>query len=537
MVKSSVSFAASAALLMVAANAAYRPNGKWPTSTGKVKYTEPYIIKAGEVFDGKMQTFDRSDISCTGGEGQKDSAVFLVEAGGTLKNAIIGKHQKEGVHCSKSDCTIENVWWDDVCEDALSIKGGSPSSVSTITNCGARYAEDKVVQHNGYGTVKIKGFFAQEFGQLYRSCGTCGDIPRTVTVEDVYAVDPKVIVTVNKNYGDQATLKNIHVKTTNGKDDVKVCRWSQGSKNPAILGNGPSAVRIRKWPNLTKLSDAPSVSTSSSPQDPPNSSTNSSETITSGTGSTTEYSDSEQSASSTDNSYVKPQNITDDTTDKADVLMDDGDEPADGLEATGSKMGLTTETGDSEQSTLSYMKPQKINVTKKSKDNAAIRKEVTKDYADESVDTSEATGSDTGSTKETSNSEKLGLDNDYSPTKPQNVTEEVGDNAERQMDDDEAQSDCADEPANVLDATTTETDSTAETSDSEQLDLGNDYSPTKSQNVTKEKRDNAKAPMDNVDEPDLADEAMDDAKVPKDDEPADYAEVPTGYDDESDGLS
>ncbi|CAH0476121.1 unnamed protein product [Peronospora belbahrii] len=446
MVKSSVSFAASAALLMVAANAAYRPNGKWPTSTGKVKYTEPYIIKAGEVFDGKMQTFDRSDISCTGGEGQKDSAVFLVEAGGTLKNAIIGKHQKEGVHCSKSDCTIENVWWDDVCEDALSIKGGSPSSVSTITNCGARYAEDKVVQHNGYGTVKIKGFFAQEFGQLYRSCGTCGDIPRTVTVEDVYAVDPKVIVTVNKNYGDQATLKNIHVKTTNGKDDVKVCRWSQGSKNPAILGNGPSGTLCdysesdihinNKSPQTEqsipstsgpysevaqseKMSDAPSVSTSSSPQDPPNSSTNSSETITSGTGSTTEYSDSEQSASSTDNSYVKPQNITDDATDKADVLMDDGDEPADGLEATGSKMGLTTETGDSEQSTSSYMKPQKINVTKKSKDNAAIRKEdvVTKDYADESVDTLEATGSDTGSTKETSNSEKLGLDNDYSPTK------------------------------------------------------------------------------------------------------------------------
>ncbi|CAH0476118.1 unnamed protein product [Peronospora belbahrii] len=524
MVKSSVSFAASAALLMVAANAAYRPNGKWPTSTGKVKYTEPYIIKAGEVFDGKMQTFDRSDISCTGGEGQKDSAVFLVEAGGTLKNAIIGKHQKEGVHCSKSDCTIENVWWDDVCEDALSIKGGSPSSVSTITNCGARYAEDKVVQHNGYGTVKIKGFFAQEFGQLYRSCGTCGDIPRTVTVEDVYAVDPKVIVTVNKNYGDQATLKNIHVKTTNGKDDVKVCRWSQGSKNPAILGNGPSGTLCdysesdihinNKSPQTEqsipstsgpysevaqsdKMSDARSVSTSSSPQDPPNSSTNSSETITSGTGSTTEYSDSEQSASSTDNSYVKPQNITDEATDKADVLMDDGDEPADGLEATGSKNGS-----------------------------------VTKDYADESVDTSEATGSDTGSTKETSNSEKLGLDNDYSPTKPQNVTEEVGITPKDRWTTTRP-SRTAYEPANVLDATTTETDSTAETSDSEQLDLGNDYSPTKSQNVTKEKRDNAKAPMDNVDEPDLADEAMDDAKVPKDDEPADYAEVPTGYDDES----
>ncbi|KAE8966653.1 hypothetical protein PR002_g28303, partial [Phytophthora rubi] len=182
------------------------PDGTWPTSTGSVKFTAPHVIKAGEVFDGKMQTFDRSDITCTGGEGQKDTAVFLVEAGGTLKNAIIGKNQKEGVHCDDHDCTIENVWWDDVCEDALSVKGGTASSVTTVTNCGARYASDKVVQHNGHGTVKINGFFAQEFGKLYRSCGTCGNIARTVTVENVYAIDPLVsLVTVNKNYNDQAT--------------------------------------------------------------------------------------------------------------------------------------------------------------------------------------------------------------------------------------------------------------------------------------------------------------------------------------------
>ncbi|KUF85248.1 hypothetical protein AM588_10001109 [Phytophthora nicotianae] len=217
------------------------PDGTWPASTGTVQYTEPHTIKAGEVFDGKMQTFERSDITCSGGEGQKDTAVFLVEAGGTLKNAIIGKNQKEGVHCDDHDCTIENVWWDDVCEDALSIKGGTASSVTTVTNCGARYASDKVVQHNGYGTVKIDGFFAQEFGKLYRSCGTCGDIPRTVTVDNVYAIDPLVsVITVNKNYGDQAKLSNIHVKTTNGNNDVKVCQWSQGGSSPSNLGDGPS---------------------------------------------------------------------------------------------------------------------------------------------------------------------------------------------------------------------------------------------------------------------------------------------------------
>eukprot|EP00644_Phytophthora_capsici_P011942 jgi/Phyca11/15237/fgenesh1_pg.PHYCAscaffold_12_\ len=206
------------------------PDGTWPASTGTVLYKKPYIVKAGEVFDGKMKT-----------RGPEGHGVFLVEAGGTLKNAIIGKNQKEGVHCDDHDCTIENVWWDDVCEDALSIKGGTASSVTTVTNCGARYAEDKVVQHNGYGTVKIDGFYAQEFGKLYRSCGTCGNIPRKVTVENVFAIDPLVsVITVNKNNNDQATLKNIYVKTTNGKNNVKVCQWSQASKTPSNLGDGPS---------------------------------------------------------------------------------------------------------------------------------------------------------------------------------------------------------------------------------------------------------------------------------------------------------
>ncbi|ETL95680.1 hypothetical protein L917_06557, partial [Phytophthora nicotianae] len=85
------------------------PDGTWPTSTGMVQYSEARVIKAGEVFDGKMQTFERSDVSCEGQtESGADTAVFKMEPGATLKNAIIGKNQMEGVHCDKHDCTIEN---------------------------------------------------------------------------------------------------------------------------------------------------------------------------------------------------------------------------------------------------------------------------------------------------------------------------------------------------------------------------------------------------------------------------------------------
>ena len=50
-----------------------------------------------------------------------DFVPLPLQDGATLKNAIIGEDQIEGVHCEGS-CTIENVWWAAVCEDALSLK-------------------------------------------------------------------------------------------------------------------------------------------------------------------------------------------------------------------------------------------------------------------------------------------------------------------------------------------------------------------------------------------------------------------------------
>ncbi|KAG1697268.1 hypothetical protein DVH05_016553 [Phytophthora capsici] len=242
MAKSFAPLVATAALFLATTSAASLPNGSWPASKGTVQYKQAYIVKAGEVFDGKMKTYERSDVSCQEQtESGADTSVFKVEAGGHLKNVIIGKNQMEGVHCDKHDCIIENVWWDDVCEDALSVKGGTASSVTKVIGGGARYADDKVIQHNGFGTVDIDGFYGEDISKLYRSCGTCGNRPKTVNVKNVYVVNPtNAIVTVNKNWGDKATLKNVWVKSS--KASVKVCQWSQGNANgePKMLGNGPS---------------------------------------------------------------------------------------------------------------------------------------------------------------------------------------------------------------------------------------------------------------------------------------------------------
>lgn len=88
-----------------------------PESQGSETFDEPYEI-SGESFDGGMKTYGRG-VDCTGqSEGGDSDAVFIVKDGGTLKNAIIGTDQIEGVHCEGS-CTIENVWWEAVCEGML----------------------------------------------------------------------------------------------------------------------------------------------------------------------------------------------------------------------------------------------------------------------------------------------------------------------------------------------------------------------------------------------------------------------------------
>ena len=52
--------------------------------------------------------------------GESDT-VFILRPGSTLRNVIIGADQAEGVYCLGGGCTIENVWFEDVCEDAISI--------------------------------------------------------------------------------------------------------------------------------------------------------------------------------------------------------------------------------------------------------------------------------------------------------------------------------------------------------------------------------------------------------------------------------
>jgi hypothetical protein len=200
----------------------------FPTPTGTaVSITSTRSIAAGTTYDGKMALHNGSgsgdfakDCSGAGTAGQgTTNALFELGDGATIQNVIIGNHGADGIHCSGT-CTIKNVWWQFVCDDAVTAVEGSSGTV-TIDGGGAMNAHDKLFQDNSHGKFVIQNFFGQRLGKLYRACGqggACGTTKGNVTVTNVTVIGADQIVGVTQGR-DTATLS-------------KICTW----QTPTVCG-------------------------------------------------------------------------------------------------------------------------------------------------------------------------------------------------------------------------------------------------------------------------------------------------------------
>lgn len=161
-------------------------------------------------FDGGGRSYGTS---CDGAS-ESQQPVFLLKDGATLRNVVITSKAADGVHC-EGNCLIENVVWQDVCEDAATMKGGS-GKIMRIRGGSAANASDKVFQHNGKGsTVSIDGFTAKgSIGKLYRSCGNCESNggPRYLNLANTKIEKASEVAGVNSNYGDVATIRTLQIK-------------------------------------------------------------------------------------------------------------------------------------------------------------------------------------------------------------------------------------------------------------------------------------------------------------------------------------
>ncbi|KAH7334289.1 pectate lyase-domain-containing protein [Rhizoctonia solani] len=221
----------------------------FPSPPKTSSLSAPMTVKG--TFDGGNVRYDRGSGACSGQkEGGDKDAVFLLENGATLKNVVIGANQAEGVHC-KGSCNIYNVWFEDVCEDAITLR--QTSGTTNIVGGGAKNASDKVVQHNGGGTVNIDSYCVQDFGKLYRACGNCKtQYKRTVNISNVIAKNGKLLAGINSNYGDVATLKNNQVSGVKS-----VCDTFQGNNSgkepPKLTSNKANARRSTPTHRLGRI--------------------------------------------------------------------------------------------------------------------------------------------------------------------------------------------------------------------------------------------------------------------------------------------
>lgn len=213
------------------------PDISWPSGMGSTTVNSVITVGSGETYDGEMQVHEGSLEDCSTGNQDTVEPLIDVQNNGTVRNIIFGKNIGDGIHCEGS-CTIENVWFPYVCDDAISALG---SGTVNISNSGFKNARDKTIQHNGTGTVNLDNIYVETAGKLYRSCGEgCSGNSRTANLSNIVAIGVSQVAGVSEN--DTVTLSNICVHRT-----FSICTiYQPGSSDESTQGangseEGPNA--------------------------------------------------------------------------------------------------------------------------------------------------------------------------------------------------------------------------------------------------------------------------------------------------------
>ncbi|MFC9132549.1 pectate lyase [Streptomyces sp. NPDC057099] len=223
--------------MIMTTNAPTASAATWPTPNGS-QGTSTTISVSGTKDYGMKRYYGTGALAGDGQEEGQDP-IFKLADGAVLKNVILGAPAADGIHCEGS-CTLQNVWWEDVGEDAATFRGGNGATYQVIGG-GAKKAADKVFQHNGGGTLNISNFAVQEFKTLYRSCGDCStQYTRKVNLSNIDVTgtgSTARIVGINVNRNDAATLRGITIRNDSGRKVVPCQKYN----NNTAVGSGPDS--------------------------------------------------------------------------------------------------------------------------------------------------------------------------------------------------------------------------------------------------------------------------------------------------------
>ena len=229
---------------------------EWPKASSTKVLTQPIRLKPGETFDGfkenggKWVRYERGISGlgdCTNIDGGINDAVFILDSKSTLKNVILGPNSIKHVYCINYICYIENVWWEDVCKEAIIFEGCSFFlSNFNITGGGAKNGRGNIVQHNSPGIVSISNFYVENSKQLYSPCENCKtgyQNSRHAFLENVTASNVETLAGYNVNFRDFVELKNIQFT---GKHVCKTIEGRKDGKEAKVIGYACDSTSISK---------------------------------------------------------------------------------------------------------------------------------------------------------------------------------------------------------------------------------------------------------------------------------------------------
>ncbi|XXS69770.1 pectate lyase [Sorangium sp. So ce131] len=140
--------------------------GSTTTGSGGV-VDSTIVVRSGQVYDGGGRRFIAGRSLGDGSQSESQKPVFKLENGAVLRNVVLGAPAADGIH-TYGNVTLENIVWEDIGEDALTIK----ESGTVVLNGGSAVnGEDKVFQINAASTFRVSNFRASNAGKFIRQNG------------------------------------------------------------------------------------------------------------------------------------------------------------------------------------------------------------------------------------------------------------------------------------------------------------------------------------------------------------------------------
>jgi pectate lyase C len=150
-------------MMLVGVAGAQNPPTCPVTNTVTVRAT---IEVTNTVFDGGCTRYIAGPELGDGSQDEDQQPVFRV-INGMLRNVVLGAPAADGIH-TEGNVTLNNVHWQDVGEDALTVKR---SGTVTIDGGTAFNADDKIFQINAASTFTVRNFVASNGGKFIRQNG------------------------------------------------------------------------------------------------------------------------------------------------------------------------------------------------------------------------------------------------------------------------------------------------------------------------------------------------------------------------------